>query len=347
MRPDSGRARRYRRWIAPLISYSIAAGCLYWVFRDVKVRELLASAAHIRWAWIVPAIVADLLTYLCVGWQWRLALRPVGALPLLKLTQAVFAGRFANDVLPVHVGYVIRVCLVSCWTGLQVSRVIPSLLVERLCEGFWLALGIGLAAVFVKLPAEVVRTGEILGAVMCLGALLTVFLIRSQKQSRESRSVNWLGSVTGKVLHFVQRLAEGVGGIAGSGLLALVSAVGLLKLVVQGFAFFCLLWAYDLRLPFWVSSAVFLIAYVGISLPSTPAGAGVFQLFCVAGLTLFGIPKPVASGFALLAFVVLTVPLALTGFFALAHSGMSLHDIRTHAGEWKREMERSYTWRDI
>jgi glycosyltransferase 2 family protein len=339
MRPNSGWDRRIRIWVPPLASYTIAAGCLYWIFRDISFREVVASAVHIRWTWIAPAIMADLLTYLCVGWQWRLALRPVGTLPLLKVTQAVFAGRFANDVLPAHVGYVIRVYLASRWLGVGVSRVIPSLLIERLCEGFWLALGIGLAAAFINLPKEVVRAGEILGALLCVGTVLTFFLIRRQKQQPESRCEDWLGRVSSKVLHFVQRLAEGVGGIAGSGLFALIAAAGLLKLIVQGLAFFCLLWAYGLHLPFWVAGAVFLIAYVGISLPSTPAGVGVFQLFCVAGLTLFGIAKPVATGFALLAFVVLTVPLALIGFFALAQSGMSLHDVRTHAREWKREMK--------
>ncbi len=336
--PEPVHGRQRKAWLAPLVSYSIAAGCLYLVFRDIKFRELAESAAHIRWVWLVPAVLLDLLTYLCVAWQWQFALRPVGTLPLRKLTQAVFAGRFANDVLPVHVGYVIRVYLVSRWLGAPVARVIPSLLVERLCEGFWLAFGIGLSAAFVKLPREVLRTGEILGVILGLGVVAALVLIRAPIHRGQGRPSGRLGELAGKTLRFVQRLARGVQEIAEARMLVPVWAAGLGKLVVQALAFFSLLWAYGLALPFWVEVAVFLIACVGISLPSTPASAGVFQLFCVAGLTLFGIPKAAATGFALLAFMVLTAPLALAGFFALGRSGMSVGEVRRHAGEWREEM---------
>lgn len=328
-----------KRWIASLASYSIAAGCLYLVFHDINFKELLESASHIQWFWLAPAVLFDLLTYLCVAWQWQFALRPVGTLPLMKLTQAVFAGRFANDVLPVHVGYVIRVYLVSRWLGTPLTRVIPSLLVERLCEGFWLVLGIGITAAFVALPREVIKTGEILVAILGVGVMATLILVRAQIHRRDQPRSGWLGLLPGNMLRFVQRLAYGVREVAKSGVIVRIWAMGLAKLAIQALAFFSLLWAYRLALPFWVQVAVFLVACIGISLPSTPASAGVFQLFCVAGLTLFGVPKPVATGFALLAFVALTAPLALAGFLAVAHSGMSVHDIRTRAAEWRDEMQ--------
>ncbi|HYG34894.1 MAG TPA: hypothetical protein VEC99_08930, partial [Clostridia bacterium] len=103
-------------------------------------------------------------------------------------------------------------------------------------------------------------------------------------------------------------------------------------------AFLAVLWAYGFELSIWVQVAVFLIACVGISLPSTPASAGVFQLFCVAGLTVFGVPKPAASAFSLLAFVVLTVPLSLAGFWALAQSGLKLRQIRDQEVREKLEL---------
>jgi hypothetical protein len=40
------------------------------------------------------------------------------------------------------------------------------------------------------------------------------------------------------------------------------------------------------------------------------------------------VPKPVASAFALLAFVVLTVPLSIAGFVALAKSGFTFTQLR-------------------
>ncbi len=143
-------------------------------------------------------------------------------------------------------------------------------------------------------------------------------------------------TVLRKILSFVQRLAEGVRSIAASSVFPAVLALSLLRILVQAIAFLLLLWAYRFQLPFWVQLAVFLIACVGISVPSTPASAGVFQLFCVAGLTVFGVAKPVATAFSLLAFVVLTLPLSVAGFFAMAQTGMTLSQIRSEAGKESR-----------
>ena len=85
---------------------------------------------------------------------------------------------------------------------------------------------------------------------------------------------------------------------------------------------------------------VFLIAYVGLSMPSTPASVGVFQLFCIAGLEMFHVSKPVAAGFGFLAFVVMTVPLVIAGFIALAQSGFTLRQVRSEAG-WEKLGEES------
>jgi len=332
---DSG-----RRWLQALLSYSVAAACLFWVFHDINFHELLHSLEKVHWWWVPVSIVPNLLAYVCAAWEWEFLLRPVGRVPLLRLTQAVFAGRFANDVLPVHVGYLIRLYLVSRWMQASLTKVIPSLLVERLFDGGWLALGIGVTALFVSLPNEVLRTGEILGGLILFGGALIGFVtLRRRSRGSTSRFADESGwKPIRKIVSFVERMVEGVRQIGKSGHVLAVLLLSLLKLLIQGAAFLTLLWAYGFNLPFWVQAAVFLVATVGISLPSTPAGAGVFQLFCVAGLTLFGVPKAAASGFALLAFVTLTLPLSIAGFLALAQSGMTLRQIRQEIEQVKKRV---------
>ncbi len=361
------------RWLTFSASYGVGAACLVWIFHDVNFRELLRSLEQIRWGWVAPAVLLDLLAYVVVALEWQILLRPVGYLKLWRAIQAVFAGRLANDVLPVHAGYVIRILLAARWMGARVRNVIPSLLVERLCDGGWLALGIGVTAFFVPLPAEVLRTGEVLGGVLAGGiGLIVLILLRSRRSGtarpghstggqnvssaglenldlqrpafEQRNSSRWLLPLANKFLHwrpvhklvsFVEHLTFGVRDIGQSPYLLPIIGLAFLKLVVQALAFLSLLWAYRIELPFWVQAAVFLVACVGISLPSTPASAGVFQLFCVAGLQMFGVSKPVASGFALLAFVLLTLPLSVAGFFALAHSGMTLREAKEKALSWQ------------
>jgi glycosyltransferase 2 family protein len=304
-----------------VISYGIAFACLYWVFHDVNVPELLQPLREVRWWMLVPAVVLDLLVYVCAAWVWQMLLRPVGRTSIVQATQAVFAGRFANDVLPVHVGYAVRVFLMSRWLGVRITSVVPSLLVERLLDGIWLALGVGIAAACFPLPPGISHVAKVWAGIIVFGLIAGAWIM-FRRQSSLSR---W------KIIRPIDHMLEEVRTIGRSGVLASALAISLLKFVAQCLAFLFVLWAYGLHFPVGVQLAIFVIAYVGMSIPSTPASVGVFQVFCIAGLELFHVPKPVATGFSLLAFVVLTVPLTIAGFIALGQSGLTLRQIRSGA----------------
>jgi uncharacterized protein (TIRG00374 family) len=320
------------------ISYLVAAACLFWVFHDLNLSRVWQSVAGIQWGWMALGMALQVLAYLCVAWQWQLLLRPIGPIPFFRAAQAVFAGRFANDVLPVQLGYIIRAYLVSRWMRTGLASVIPSLLVERLWDGLWLVVGIGLAALFVPLPAGLLQARNILSSLVLIGTVLVVFVAWRQRKMSASQAqgmtLHWKPVRAG--ISFIGRMAEGVRGIGRSHLLPAILILALLKLVIQGLAFFTMMWAYGFQLSVWAGMAVFLIAYLGICIPSTPASVGIFQLFSIAGLEVFGVAKAEAAGFSLVAFAASTLPLSIIGFFALAQSGLTLRQIRTEAGKLRR-----------
>ena len=326
-----------QRVLWALLSYGIAGGCLYWVFHDLQFSELARSFRAIIWWWILPAIILDLLSYVCAAWEWQLLLQPIGRLSLWQTTKAIFAGRFANDVLPVHAGYVIRVYLAARWLGRGLAAVIPSLLIERLFDGLWLAIGIGLVALFFPLPLQMARAGAVLGGVILAGALAVTWMIVRKKgevPGQTAPAPTW-GRPLRHLYFLFHDLENGIRSIGKSGLLLAALGLSVLKLVLQALSLIAVLQAYGFDFSVWVDLAVFMITYIGISLPSTPASLGVFQLFCVAGLCFFGVPKPIASSCALVAYLVLTAPLAIAGFVAVAQSGLTLRQVRQEIAQWK------------
>jgi hypothetical protein len=54
------------------------------------------------------------------------------------------------------------------------------------------------------------------------------------------------------------------------------------------------------------------------------------------GVRFFGVPRPAATGFALLAFVVLTVPLTLAGLWAVTRTRLTLPQIRQELARWRK-----------
>lgn len=71
-----------------------------------------------------------------------------------------------------------------------------------------------------------------------------------------------------------------------------------------------------------------MIVHLGTTIPSAPSNIGTYQFFCVIGLMIFGIDKTTATGFSVIVFVVLTVPLWVIGLIAINRTGMKLKDIR-------------------
>lgn len=308
--------------------YLLAAGGLIWVLHDVHPGRLRSSFSHLDWRWIALAIVCDILSYICQGIRWRKLLMPIGEISLLRAAQAIYAGLFTNEVLPMRMGELVRAYLVSRWTAVKFVTVIPSLLVERLFDAIWLVIGIGLTAFFVPLPKTLLRAADFLGAgVVTASALLFYFISRQHSQSS-----NQSPPETGFIASLIEKLSSGLRGIGRTREFYSSFAWSAWLLVFQALAFSLVMLGFGLYLSFWIGIAVFLIVHLGTAIPNAPANIGSYQFFTVFGLTLFGVDKTLAAAFSLVVFVLLTAPLWALGFLALSRSGASLSSIRREIG---------------
>lgn len=322
--------RRFRDVLRPVLGYIVAAACLVWVFHDIHPGRLFADVSRIRWGLVALGIVCDVLSYVCQGVRWHLLLKPIGRVSVLRATQATYAGLFINELLPMRVGEPARAFLVSRWVQVPFVRVIPSMALERLFEGIWLAAGIGVTAMLVPLPGNLVRSADVLGvAVLALTAAFVLFVFRTPKTppappDGAPRGRGWFG----KVRSALGGLGDGFRDIGLTRYTYMAFGISLGLFVFQALSFWLMLVGYGIGLSFWIGAAVFLIVHFGTALPNAPANVGSYQFFCVLGLTLFGVDKTVATGFSVVVFILLTVPLLLLGALALGRSGTTLSSLR-------------------
>jgi hypothetical protein len=131
----------------------------------------------------------------------------------------------------------------------------------------------------------------------------------------------------------VRTLEAGLRSIGLSRLSAAAFMGSFLIVLLQALSFWLVMKAYGLRLAFWVGGAVFLIVRFGTVLPGAPGNLGLYQLFCVLGLKLFGVDKTAAAGFSVVVFVLLSIPLWVLGLIALGRTGMTLASIKAKIKE--------------
>lgn len=319
------------RWIKSAFGYLVALLCLIWVFHGVHVDRILKDMTAINWWWVALAVICDIMGFVSQGLRWHLLLRPIGDVSVIQTTQAIYAGLFISEVLPMRFGELARAYLISRWISAKFSSIIPSIIVERLFDGIWMVLAIGLTAIFVPLPRDLIKAGDTLGIIVLIFTGLFIYAVfRKRNGISEVASKGPSGwKPLQSVLSFIRHMDTGLRNIGMSPLFYASFGISIFILVFQALAFWLVMLAYGLSVPFWIGAVVFLIVHLGTVIPNAPANVGAYQFFCVIGLTIFGIEKTLATGFSVMVFVLLTTPLWIIGFFALSRSGTTLYAIRS------------------
>jgi glycosyltransferase 2 family protein len=311
-------------WLPKALAYTFSAACLAWVLYGYDLREIGRAVAALDWKWVALAVVADLAVYVVHGWRWKTLLSPLAKVPFWRTVQAVYIGLFANEVLPLRTGELIRCYLLAHWNNLRLALSFTSAAVERLIDGFWMVLFFVVTASFLTLPRYMVDFVHVMTALLVVGAGLMVYAVVCNGHARKlvSRS-RWARTLT--------PLVEGLHAMAHWRSFSRTVGVSLLYLLLQVVTMYGLMHAYGLDLSVWAASAVVVVVRFGTVIPNAPGNIGLFQASVVLALGLFQVDPTHAKTFSFVCFFALTLPLLIGGAVAVALTGLNLKEIRRRA----------------
>jgi len=317
--------RRLPNWLAHALAYSVSAACLVWVLRGYPLSELRSDIASLDWRWVTVAVLADLATYVAHGWRWNVLLRPVIRLRLWRTVQAVFIGLFANDILPLRAGELIRVYLLSYWNDIWLSICLASAAVERLIDGLWMLIAFVVTATLVPhIPRDITVLVQIMAVVLIASCVVLVWIVGHRQQAHAAiRESKW-----GAALRHV---VEGLHLMGSPAVMTRTALISAFYLALQFFSVYALMKAFLLDLSFWQAAGVLTIVRLGTVVPNAPGNVGLFQAACVVALRLFDVEPDVAKGFSMVMFGVLTIPLLVGGAVAMALTDLNLGELHYHA----------------
>jgi uncharacterized protein (TIRG00374 family) len=316
--------RRIPSWVIPAIGYAISVVSLVWVLKDVNLAGVVQDVRALEWGWVALAVASDIAVYVFQGWRWNLLLAPVTRPPLLRSVQAIYVGLFANEVLPLRPGELIRSYLQARWSEIPFSVSLSSAIIERIFDGIWLVVVFGLTALAVPLPRMLVDFGKLLGVgVAILTAALALVMYWKHHAHAACPKSKWGAQLRVLIddLHLMGK----------SGSFYAAFAASLLYLLIQVVPIYSLMQAYDLTLTMWPALVVLIVLRLGTAIPQAPGNVGASQALMVLALGLFGVDKTTAAGLSLVTWAVITLPLLIAGFVALMITGLNLRELRRHA----------------
>ncbi len=323
--PLSPSRRKFPSWLPQALGYTTSAACLFWVLHDYPLRELKEAIQDLDWKWIGIAVASDLVVYIVHGWRWNMLLTPVARLRFWRTVQAIYIGLFANEVLPLRVGELIRCYLLTHWNNLRLSLGFASAAVERVIDGFWLLIAFIITATLVKgIPEDLTILVQIVGALLVIGTIAVVVLVSRKREANpdinESRS-------TATFRHVV----EGLHLMGNRRTLTLTVLISILYLALQMFSVYALMKAFKTDFSFWVAAGVLTIVRFATVIPNAPGNIGVVNFATVMALRLFDVRTTDAKTFSIILFGTLTLPLLIGGALATALTGVNIGELRERA----------------
>jgi uncharacterized protein (TIRG00374 family) len=294
------------------------------VLHDFEPEKLAGEIRAMKWSWVAAAVLFDILVYFLQGWRWSLLLRPVANIPFAQSIRAIYVGLFANEILPLRTGEVIRCYLQGRWSQLPFTVVLSSALIERIFDGVWLIVCLLVTLQFVHLPEIYTALGQMLGMVVLLaGALLAGAMFFPHRTRAALENHRWLAKLN--------VLLEDLYLIGHSRYLLLSAFASLPYLLLQVLPIYALAHAYGIGISIGQGFALMVILRLVSVVPQAPGNLGAFQAAASVGLMLFGIEESLAKRFSFVMWAIITLPLLIAGFIALALTGLKLGELRREA----------------
>ncbi len=317
------------------ITLVVSVACLAWALHGVSWTELWEEIRELDWRWVSVGVIADILVYVVQGSRWSLMLLPVAPVSQWASVGAIYVGLFANEVLPLRAGELIRCFLMARWSKIPISVTLASALIERIFDGVFLIAGLFFSLRYMRnfplskgqiRSIDIITTGSVTLAILLLvcAALLAVAMFwREQTLDAllDARLFSWAHV-------FIEDLHR----IGHSRFLYFSAAVSIPYLLIQIVPIYAVMQAYGFGGVTWAQAgALMVLLRLGSVVPQAPGNVGLFQVLSTLGLTLFGVPRAMARRFTLILWAVVTLPLMIVGFIALVASGTKMGDIQREA----------------
>jgi uncharacterized protein (TIRG00374 family) len=296
------------------------------VLRGYDLHQLWWDFRTLDWRWMILAVVADLVVYVCHGWRWKTLLSPVSRLNFWRTVQAIYIGLFANEVLPLRPGEVIRCYLLAHWNDLRISVGFASAALERVIDGYLLLL----AVVFVVMRSErpvdprITVLVQAMAVVLIMAGIGLVWIVRHKHHAHavisESR---WAATL--------RHIIEGLHLMGNVRSLQWTFLISILYFALQVVTMWALMKAYSLDYSIWVAGGVLTLYRLGTVIPTGPGNIGLGNVAAIMALRQFELGASEAKTFSILYLTAQTLPLLIGGAIATALTGLNIGELRDRA----------------
>ena len=274
--------------------------------------------------------------------RWRLLLQPLRKFQTKEVVPPLMIGFMGNNLLPAHLGEIIRIFVLGREFSLSKAAVFSSVVLERIFDTAVVLLFLVMSLFLVEeLPSWVSTTiffVSILAGLIIL--FLAAYLFWTQRLIHATRRVfSFLPERFGRKLS--ETMEAGVLGLASmqsGGLVFWIVVTSILQWILMAGMVYISLWSFGIHLTPLASVVIIGVSALGVSIPSAPGFFGIIQLSFWVILQGFGVDKGDAFASSIYFHLSNYIPITLVGLYYLNRRGLQLWQIDKEAAEDKDQM---------
>jgi len=325
-----------------VIGIAVSIFFLFLTLRNVNFSEIYQNLKRTDFRFIILAVITYLSAFIFRGLRLKAIFQSVNKCKLSDMFFITNIAFFANNVLPLRMGELIGAYVLAKKHDTSKSSSLAVIVVSRIFDGISLILFASGITMLLWLKKELSgvslaymkSTFPVILAIFISAFAFIVCLLKWR---------DFTVKLAGKLLFFVPRpLLDKVISLMDSficGLKVFHSFSGVLVTLLfsllvwsmEGMTFYIISLSMGLSLPIYKIAFAMIVLAFGIILPSSPGFVGVYEYFCVLGLSIFGIGKDVAVSFSLLVHSLQFFCIIALGLISLSKENVSLLDARKNA----------------
>lgn len=332
-------------WKHYALGLLISLAALYFFFDAVKLPEVGDALGRMNLWWLLPSTLVLALAFWLRAVRWHFLMRPVKRLGLRPLFAALMVGFLANNILPAHLGEVVRAVVLGRQRQVSGSATLATIVMERVFDGLAVLLMLLLVLLFIEPPESAtegtitlagLRTAGWIGLAVFVGALVVLQAFRKWRAASLKILAWCLGplpqGLRSKLLAMADAFADGLG-VAQARDMVWVCFFSMLVWVAYGLWAWSLLPAFGLPLGFWAGALVEVVVALALIIPAAPGFVGTFHVAASAALVFLGVDASVAASYALVLWLLHFVFTCGVGLYYFWRLGLGWRELTSKRSE--------------
>lgn len=323
--------------ILSLISVVLITGlALAYALWDIDFGELGQLLSGGDYRLLVPFLAILVLFYWMKAVRWVLILKPVGTFSRAQVTPSMVIGFAANNVLPAHLGELIRIAIFARKYKKPISSITISLLVERIFDLVAILSYYALSIALIDAPPESLEIGAWLVVLLLAGIMVSIAIVLYRPDM-----LHWLAGRIGRLLpgetglrltHILDNIINAFSSLKSPTLVLYMTVWSMLKWGLMVAMIWLSLLAYGTAVSPGIAMILMAVLALAAAVPNAPGYVGAIQAAYVFALRPFGIEEEIAFAASVFFLACQWIPVTAAGAWYFIKGGL-------HVDEVRREME--------